>query len=531
MAFNSIQFILFLLIVVLLYFCFSIKKRWIVLLFSSSVFYCIAGVKYIPFITVTSLASYYAALQISYKYRQLDRDLEGDIDRASKKELKERSKKSCRRIMWITLIISLGILCYVKFTNKIIESVMVISSRIGMHGVQINELNIIIPLGISYYTFSTIGYVLDVYWRRYEAEKKFFKYLLYVLYFPHILQGPIARYNRLAPQLFEEHRFDYKRVCFGIQLMLWGYFKKIVIADRLSIFVNAVFGNWKNEEGFTIIIAAIFYSIYLYADFSGCVDIAKGMSQIFGITLDDNFRQPYFSKSVAEFWRRWHITLGTWFKDYLYMPVSVSKPVKFWSKKAKEKWGNKAGKNVVMISSLAVVWLATGLWHGTGWNYVIWGIWHGSISIISTLLESKYPVWKEKLHIQDLSSGWQAFRLVRTFTLTAVIPRILTRAGSVSVAIHICKRIFSSFNIWIFFDQSLYKYGLDRQNFWFAVFTIAILLGVSILKERGIQIRKMIAGKNIVLRWMIYYAAIFGIIIFGMYGEGYNASDFVYMNF
>jgi D-alanyl-lipoteichoic acid acyltransferase DltB (MBOAT superfamily) len=475
--------------------------------------------------------SFFAALYISNQHNILENKLSEENDSTVKKQLKENSKRKCRRAVIIAIVVSLGILSYTKFTKMLIDSINDLILNFGTTDFKLSSVSVIVPLGISYYTFSTIGYVLDVYWNRYEAESSFFRYLLYVLFFPHILQGPIARYNRLAPQLFEGHRFDYKRFCFGIQLMLWGFFKKLVIADRLAIFVNNVYGNWENNTGFVILIATFFYAFQFYADFSGCVDIAKGVSEIFGISLDDNFLRPYFSQSVAEYWRRWHITLGTWFKDYLYMPVSVSRIVKKLSKAAKQKWGNQAGKNVIMILSLAVVWLATGLWHGTGWTYIVWGIWHGGIIIMSTLLDGKFTEWKNKLKINQNSVVWRNFRIFRTFMLTAIIPKIVTRAGTIPVAIGIFKNIFAEFNIWVFFDQSLYGYGLDRANFWMAILSLIILLFVDLAKERGVSIRERISNVNIVCRWMIYYIALFSIIIFGIYGTGYSASSFIYMNF
>ncbi len=532
MLFTSIEFIFFLCFTVILYFLAPLNRRWIVLLAASSIFYCLAGLKYIPYIMVTSLATYATACRIDGMFCELDGRLEKEeLDREQKKCLKEQYKRKCKKTVILSLLIALGILCYSKFGSFVVERIQKFLDILGMTPIESSKISIIVPLGISYYTFSAIGYMLDVYWRRYRAEKNFFKYLLYILYFPHILQGPIARFDRLGHQLTEGHKFDYKRVCFGIQLMVWGCFKKLVIADRLALFVNTVFADSDKQKGFVILIATFFWAMEFYADFSGCVDMARGMSQIFGIQLDNNFRQPYFSKSVEEYWRRWHITLGTWFKDYLYRPVSVSAPVKKLSQRAKTKWGNQAGKRVIIIISLSIVWLATGIWHGTGWNYVLWGMWNGCIIITSTLLENKYTVWKQKVHMNDQSCGWKIFQTLRTFLLVGIIPRILTRAGSVGEAITIYKNIFAEFNIWVFFDQSLYQYGLDRQDFWIAILSILLLIAVDIWKEKGVQIRETIASRNIVIRWIVYYLAIFSIIILGIYGSGYDASDFIYMKF
>jgi len=480
------------------------------------IFYCMAGLAFVPFVLGTSVISYTAARIIDRKY-----DGFGAKDRQAQAACKHR----CRRILAISIVVILGALFYSKFMGNILRLVEEILSG------ESNAIKILFPLGISYYTFSSIGYLLDVYWRRYPAEKHFGKYLLYIIYFPHIMQGPIPRYDRLAPQLTAGYSFDYKRVTFGIQLMLWGYFQKLVIADRLGIFVRAVYGDWSSQRGFVLLIATIFASFQMYTDFAGCMNIVSGVSAIFGIALEKKFNQPYFSKSIEEFWRRWHMTLGAWFKDYLCMPIAVAGFTKKLSKKAKKRWGARVGKNVTVIIPLVAVWTATGLWHGTGLNYVFWGCWHGGIIIASTLLQERYQKWKQALHISGESPYWRAFCIVRTFILTAIIPRVITQCTSIRDAVGVFKNMFSEFNIWVFWDETLYRFGLNRRNFMMAIFSLLILLAVSLLKERNVQIRETIAAQPIVFRWIIYYIAIFSIIIFGIYGSGYDASSFVYMQF
>ncbi len=527
MVFTSLKFLLFLCACVGVFYITPVKARGYMLLLFSIVFYCIAGLKFLPFILTATILSYLTARYISNKYEKLKLELNNISDREAALKTRALCHKQCKRILIIALIILIGLLFYTKFTGMIYDLIMSYFSTSG----EWNSLYIIVPLGISYYTFSTVGYVLDVYWERYPAEKNFFKYALYVIYFPHILQGPIARYNKLGVQLFEEHRFDYKRVTFGIQLILWGFFQKIVIADRLSIFVKSVYDSYEDKIGSILVVATLFYAVQIYTDFSGCVDIAKGVSQIFGIELEDNFHQPYFSQSVAEFWRRWHITLGAWFKDYLCMPVAVAGWVKNLSQKARKKWGKQAGKNTVTLISLAAVWLCTGIWHGTGFNYVIWGLWQGGIIAISTLLEPKYKVWKDALHIKDSNKAWQLFRILRTFVLTGIIPRVITRAPSLQGAVVIFKRMLTQFDFKVFTDGTLFEYGLSNYDFYVALISILILFLVSLAKEYNISIREMIAKRNIVVRWAVYYLAFFLIVVFGIYGPGYDASSFVYMGF
>lgn len=374
-----------------------------------------------------------------------------------------------------------------------------------------------------------MGYLLDVYWKKQKNINNYFKFALCVFYFPQIVQGPITRYHKLIAEIEKEHPFDYKRICFGIQLMLYGYFKKMVIADRLVLFTTEVFENLGNYEGLTIIIALIFSTFQLYMDFSGCMDIVRGTSQIFGIELDKNFDHPFFSKSVAEFWRRWHITLGTWFKDYVYLPVATSR----WEKRVfiyiKERYGIHRANAFNVAIPLAVVWILTGIWHGTGWNYVVWGIYFGAIIITSTLLAKSYQKLIEKIGLDTKSRGYQLYQVVRTFILF-VIGRMIVAPGSLNATGLLIRQIFSRFNPWIFWDGTLYTLGLDYKELCVCILGLLFVLKISSLQEKD-SVREMIANKNIIVRWCIYYGAVFSIIILGMYGARYDAQNFIYANF
>lgn len=535
LTFTTFYFYVFLAVVAVLYFIIPLKYRWIELLVASISFYCIYGLlagrgfSYLPFILTATIVSYLMALLISDSRSKLQEELKNTEDRKTKKILTNKYQNKCKYKMIFALVVVIAILAYTKFAGMVWDSFANIAAKYTDG--TLSALDVIVPLGISYYTFSVIGYVLDVYWERYEAEKNPFKYFLFVIYFPHILQGPIARFDKLGPQLFEGHKYDHKRVAHGLQLMLWGIFQKLVIADRLSPFVATVYDDWNNQKGSVILLATLFYAVQIYMDFAGCVNMAHGMSQIFGIELEENFNQPYFSKSVAEFWRRWHMTLGAWFKDYLCIPVSVSGFVKNISKKFRKKWGKQAGKNSVTVSALIVVWICTGVWHGTGWNYVIWGIWQGGIIVISTLLEKKFVDMKKALRINDKSWWWQGYQIIRTFILTGIIPRVITRAVSVGAAARMLKRMIFQFDFSAVFSEKIFEYGMDKKNFLLAVIVIGILFLVSLAKEKGVHIRETIDKLPLPVRWAIYYMAVISIIIFGVYGPGYDASSFLYMKF
>ena len=523
--FHSLKYIVFLIGCIVPYYLTPVRIRWIVLLIGSVIFYAFAGISKMLFLLIASVVVWYAARQINKVYKKADTE-------AAEKGLKGKEKvlyllpykKKCRNYYLIpALFVVLGMLCYCKFFNlcKTFLSVVLSGSLL--------DHTVIVPLGISYYTFSSIGYLLDVYWRKQKAVSNYFKFLLCVCYFPQIVQGPIARYHRLIPQFERENHFDFKNVCFGMQLMLYGYFKKMVLADRLVLFTTEVFGNIEKYEGLIFPIALIFSSLQIYMDFSGCMDIVRGTSQIFGIELDENFRHPFFSKSVAEFWRRWHITLGTWFKDYVYLPLASSPRMIQIVGKIKKNCGMEAAKLFSTAVPLAVVWLLTGIWHGTGSNYIVWGCYYGTIIIFSSVLAEHYKKVTAFFRIDTTTIGYQRFQMVRTFFIFTV-GRLITVPGTLKATRQVIQRTVSSFNPWIFWDKTLYRMGLEFKEYVVLFFGLWLVWKVSQFQETG-SVRERIAQENIVIRWAIYYIAIFTILIFGMYGIGYNPSAFIYAGF
>lgn len=523
MTFISLNFILLMFVSFILYFIVPIKIRWIILLLTSAGFYVMSGIENVPFLLAALIISYGAGIIINGIYEKQERLFsEREFTKDEKKDIQIKNKKKCKRICLASIMGILLLLVYSKTGKWIVDSIY---SWLSVKGTG----SFVAPLGISYYTFSTVGYIADVYWRKEKAEQNIFKYALFVLYFPKILQGPISRHKYLAPQLIEGHKLEYTRFCYGMQLMIWGYFKKLVIADRVGIFVGKAFTNYQTYSGGILLVAVLFSAIQLYCDFSGCMDIASGISQIFGIQLEKNFNHPFFSKSAAEFWRRWHITLGAWFKDYVYMPLVISPKLAKIVQKVKAKGNERLAKSLMTIIPLAVVWILTGVWHGTGLSYVIWGVYWGVIIIISTVFEKEIKRVNEKLGINTASFSWKLFQMIRTFLLFC-IGRIITVPNNLKATGEIIKRIFTKFEIWTLLDGSLYKLGLDKVNFQLALVAIVLLWLISFLQEKGC-VRDMIASRNIVLRWTIYFAAIFSVMIFGIYGPGYEASAFAYMNF
>lgn len=542
--------------VVVVYFVVPQSKRWIVLLAASIAFFLTWSPELFPFALLASVAAWFAAQKIEKRYEAINAYTKKHKKSDPKKriELTQETKKKCRHILWMASAVILFMLIYskiqyvmadipvlsgiVSFVSDCYRMVSQLFAKVPILSYFASDINaeaggvysFLAPLGISYYTLSLIGYLVDVYWQKDRAERNFGKLLLYALYFPKILEGPIAKHKNIAQQLNEGGCFDYTRFCHGLQRMLWGYFKKLVIADRIGMLVAQVYGSYMEYYGAVLFVAAIAGAIQLYCDFSGCMDIALGISEVFGIELEENFKRPFFSESAAEFWRRWHITMGVWFKDYIYMPLAVSPKLIRAAGTIKKRAGGRAGKNFMIIVPLATVWFLTGLWHGTGLNYIVWGIYWGVLIMLSSVFEPELKKLTKFLRINTDSMGYRRFRCIRTFLLFC-ISRVITIPNDLHATAEIFRRILFHFSPWEFFDGTLYTIGLDRSDFLLALLTLLILYFVGKKQEQGISIRQKVDSASIVWRWLFYLAAIFAVLIFGIYGAGYDASAFVYMNY
>ncbi len=525
MTITSISFLLFLLVVFCLFYLCPVKGRWIILLISSIAFYVLAGAwNFLPFILLTSLAVWFCAGRIGELYEEQERELEeAGADRAAKKTIRASYRKKAKRFLLAALLLSVGVLLVTKFAHTVAD----LFSRL-LSGGQGGAALILVPLGISYYTFSVVGYLLDVYWKRYPCEKNFARFFLYAIYFPHIVQGPISRYNLLGSELKKELRFDSRRILYGLERMLWGFFKKMVLADRLELFVSSVFDGG-DHAGSIFLIAALFDAVQIYTDFSGYMDIVRGASEIFGVQLESNFQHPFFSESVPEFWRRWHITLGAWFKDYVYYPISVSRWMKKLNKFAKTHLPQFLCRVLVIGIPMMIVWILTGLWHGTGVNYLCWGVYYGILITASSVLAPEFEKADKALHIRTDSFLWRLFRKVRTFCCF-VGGRLLTSPGSLHYCMLVVKTIFLGFAPRALINGTLLSCGLNLPNLLLVLFGILLLWAVSMMQER-FSLREKLSALHPVLRWAVLFAGIFSILIFGIYGLGYEETTFIYEAF
>ena len=532
MSLFSPLFGLFLVILFPVYFLFPKKFRqhqWVVLLAASYVFYMFggAGPKIVFFLLASTVSTWFGALKLGEANARYKEQLKTCAPE-EKKALKQASTKKKRRALTLIVVLNLGILGVVKYANFVIENLNVLLLKTSAAPLPV--LNILMPLGISFYTFQSIGYVIDVYRGKCEPDRNLFRYALFVSFFPQIIQGPISRYNDLARQLYEPHSFDYQRMTFGLQRTLWGYIKKMVIADRISVIVSTIFNNYAGYEGITVFLGALGYGIQVYADFSGGMDIICGVSEALGIDLIENFRRPFFAKSVAEFWQRWHITLGAWMKEYLFYPLAMSKPFNKMAKALRKPFGATVAKIVPTSIASFIVFLLVGIWHGAAWKYVVYGLYQAVFVSSATLLEPFYVKCRARFRINVDGYVWRIFQALRTLFIVT-IGRLIAHADTLGVAIQMLKSMFGKFNPWVLFDGSLFKLGLDQPNFELLLLSIVFLFIIDAVQERGVHIRTEIAKQNVAVRWAVYCLGILAIVIFGMYGPGFDASSFIYQGY
>lgn len=487
MRFTSVSFGLFGAILLAAYYHVSGKHQWKLLLMAGMLFYLENGWHCLALILLTALSSFLAA-----------RKMENIRSRFPKEQAKRRS----RFCLAGCLFLNFGILAFCKF-------------RVAFSG-------FLLPMGISFYMFQTMGYVLDVYRGREKAEENFFRHMLFVSYFPQLIQGPISKHSQLAPLLSAPHPYDPKQVSFGLQRMLWGYFKKMVIADRIAPAVTALLKP--RYTGLTFGVLTLFYAVQIYADFTGGIDIALGFSQALGIALPENFLRPFFSRNIAQYWRRWHITLGTWMKEYVFYPVSVSRPMLRLSKAARKRFGS-FGKRLPVYMSTIVTWFITGIWHGLTPNFVLWGMLNCFVIILSEELAPLY----QKFHTRF---GWKqkcwygCFEILRTFLLMNLIracdlfPNVmeyLKRMGSLATDFRI------PHNFWM-------DLGLTGLDYGILGFGIGIMLIVSLLQEKKGSVRELLWNRP-VLRYFLMTVLFLMVLLMGSYGVGYDGSSFIYNRF
>ncbi|MDD7402644.1 MAG: MBOAT family O-acyltransferase [Butyribacter sp.] len=532
--FTSYEFIAFILVLFLVYYIIPKKFQWILLLAANFMFYYSAGTFYPVFILVTSFSVYITGRILGGLDKKLDVYVEdvkmGKIPKPTREEKKAYKKKinqKKKHWMLLCLFLNLGILAVLKYTNFAIDNVNVLLDAAGKNSLPYADL--ILPMGISFYTFQAVGYLLDVYWNKCEVQTNFFRFTLFVSFFPQLMQGPISRYGDLSKTLYSKHNFDWKQVRFGLERILWGYFKKLVIADRMSVAVVMLTEDPEYYTGAFVILEMLFYAIQLYGDFTGGIDITIGIAQVLGIHLEENFIRPFFSKNIAEYWRRWHITMGTWFRDYVFYPCSLSRPLKSITTFCKKHFGMQAARRVAVYISTILVWLATGIWHGAAWHFVVWGLANGIIILISEELAPLYQKFHERFPKLVATWGYRAFQVIRTFSLMCCI-RLFDNYGSVRVTMRQYLNMVVKFDIHDITKQELLGLGLSMQDYIIVAVGVLLMFFVSLFGRQG-SVREKISKKPYLIRYAIFVMLFFAVLLLGTYGVGFDAQQFIYNQF
>lgn len=509
MGITSFLFLLFFAVSVILYYSIPGRCQWPFLLLISVVYFLISGN---PLLILYPLAS----ITVTYFGAKF----------------MEQEKDHKRRKWGLSLVVvcNLGILVVLKYLNLGVYTYNALAARLADQPVLLDTLHFLIPLGVSFYTLSILGYAFDVYYEIAPAEKNWVKLFLFGIYFPTIISGPIIRYKDMREQMFAPHVFDYEQVTRGLQRVLWGFFKVLVISERLSMVVSAVYDDFELYGGLYIVIATLCFTLQLYTNFSGSMDIVNGVSQVFGIILPENFQTPFFSKSIQEFWRRWHMTLGAWLKDYVFYPVLRTNFFMELPGRLKTRFGKKTAKKITTFSAMFILWTAVGVWHGGAWKYIIGsGILQWIYIVGGELFE---PVWVKmrKLFRVNKETKWFAvFQMTRTFLLMS-FAFLFFNADSFTTGLSMCGSILTTWNPEILWNGSLLQLGLELKDWLILGLSLILLLIVSIMQQKG-SVREWLASKNIVMRWILLYALLFWVILMGNYGPGYNAAEFIYQGF
>lgn len=477
MIFNSIDFGIFFPIVFFIYWIFfrkNIQYRNIFLIAVSYLFYGWWDWRFLSLIIISSIIDFIIGNKIHL----------------------QENVKSRKNLLLLSLIVNLGFLGFFKYYNFFVDSFINAFSIFGMN-LEGFHLNIILPVGISFYTFQTLSYTLDIYYKKFKPTNNIYAFFAFVSFFPQLVAGPIERAKDLLPQFLKINTINYNLLRSGLLLMVWGFFKKIVIADRLAIFVDAAYGNVANLDGVTSIVAIIFFAFQLYLDFSAYSDIAIGGARILGFNLSTNFKRPYLATSFSDFWKRWHISLSSWFKDYVYIPLG----------------GNRATKRKI-IRNIMIVFILSGLWHGASWNFVIWGLLNGVFILVfdKFLRNEKNKILKRFFISFFISSLW-------------ALSLVFFRSSTFNEAIIMLSNIFETNG------DILYDYGLNSLEFNFTIKLLVAYILFEILIEKYTQLYNWFVNRSFIIRWSVYFSILVFILLFGSYGVGLNDNNFIYFQF
>ena len=511
MFFTSFEFIGFLALLFILYYLVPKRFRWGLLLIASMVFYWCANPYYLIYI-LFSIVTVYATGRMIQKLSDAEKAYLADNKDSLSKDEKKAYKKSCKnkKRIWMAvgLIANFGLLALTQYV------------KVGF---------LLAPMGISFYTLQATGYLMDVYRGVSKAEENILKFALFVSFFPQLIQGPISRFADLAPSLYQPQDFNKTQFIYGLERILWGFFKKLVIADRVLAGVTTIIGDLDKYHGAYVLVVMFFYTLQLYADFTGGIDITIGIAQALGITVKENFNRPYFSKSLKEYWRRWHITMCEWFRNYLFFPVSTSKWLQKLSKGVKKLLGDKAGRRIPVYIASFIVWFATGIWHGASANFLVWGLLNWFILMVAEEMEPAMEAFHAKHHWNE-KLPYKVFQMFRTFILVTVL-NLFDCYKTVAETIGALGSIFTTANYEIMTNGALLEIGIKPSDYLILLIGIVIMFLVSLYQEKKGSVREAIDNRSFAMKLVLWCLLFFVIVIFGTYGIGYDASQFIYNRF
>lgn len=485
MLFNSFQYLIFLPLVVAVYYLLPQKWRWVLLLAASYYFYMVWNAKYIVLIVTSTLIDYVASLLME----------------------KQAAKSRRRLFLLLSLLANLGLLFVFKYFNFFSDAFSQLADILLHRGQDAYRLNILLPMGISFYTFQTLSYTIDVYRGVRPAEKHLGYFALYVSFFPQLVAGPIERSERLLPQFKVKHTLTYEQFLQAMTRIVWGFFKKVVIADRVAILVNTVYNDVYSYDGIYLYAATLGFAVQIYCDFSAYSDIAIGSARLLGIGLMENFKMPYFSRSVGEFWSRWHISLSTWFRDYLYIPLGGSRNKREW----------------MTYRNILIVFAVSGLWHGANWTFILWGLMHGLILVAEKLLERG-----RETHPEGVLSRIKIPAVIHqllTFVFVS-LTWVLFRANSLADAVYIYGHLKLN-NIRQMFAAGHLSIGLDKKDI---ILLAGCVLGLFAYEAYRFFGRKEREMKHDILQGIAVVLLAAFVLLFGYYGL-YRPSEFIYFQF
>ena len=522
MSILSLEFLVLMAALLLVHYCLPVRFRWIGLLAGSMVFYASAGWGGLAYLGVVTLITWLGGLYMARsRVREKEAAEEGDKAKAF------FAKR--RRSRWLTAVVLLviGGMAFIKYGSFLYGPVNWLHQRLCECRNDLKVWNLLAPLGLSYFTFQSVGYVVDCARGKVTPEKNPLKYLLFVSFFPQITQGPITTYKQLMPQLLSPARFEPAAFVSGFQLALWGYLKKMVLADRLAPVTTAV-AESTDQPGWVILLGVILYAIRLYADFSGGMDVIRGAAKMLGVDVIENFRRPFFSTSVAEYWRRWHISLGTWFRSYLFYPLTTSRFGLMLSKGGQRVFGKKVGRALPGFVATFVIFFLIGIWHVANWNAAIFGAYFGILLGAALLLEPLFKKARTLLHINPKAWYWKLFGLVRTWVLILLAQYFAFTANPGQGF----SLLMGTFTNWDFSKAGeLITAVLVAREWYIALAVMVLVLLVDLLCEFGVDVNGKLARSFFLIRWIVLLVMILAVLLFGCYGSDFDAAAFLYTNF